>query len=268
MRRQTYPSRCHSRGIAAIVGVLLMVGILYTTVIPLFLYVNQVNNSYDKTVVDMKTVDQERSMEKLEVHAFGHNSTTAELDVFIISRCSIATNITRIWMVKMDLERVVLFDSTNHTSLPLQVNPSHQGILHIPPISNLVANDTYKIEVTTHRANKYAALTNPVKWTGTQWYTSVTRFEIEIIVETDKWGSEYYNTTIQGQGSHFNYTVRTSDPSHGNFFTILPVPFADMYEVTVYGTKGQNTYEVPPGKQLVSVNTAYPIALVSFYDRK
>jgi len=55
---------------STILGMLIFIGILFTCVMPFFLYINEVNSLYDQTVVEMKQEDQNRALENIEVYAY------------------------------------------------------------------------------------------------------------------------------------------------------------------------------------------------------
>jgi hypothetical protein len=57
---RTFRFRRKRRGVASVLGILIMVGILITSILPTFIYVNEVNNYYDRTVVDLRIADEAR----------------------------------------------------------------------------------------------------------------------------------------------------------------------------------------------------------------
>ena len=151
--------RKKNKGISTVLGILFMVGILLTAVIPLFIYVNEVNNYYDITTIDMKIVDDKRSMEDLDVFAFGHNQTSTAIDVFLVNRAPFSLNITRIWVIRTDLQKTLIFNSTNVVSLPLQLRASTQATIENLNLVTILENETidyFNIEVATERGKKYA----------------------------------------------------------------------------------------------------------------
>ncbi len=162
------------RGISTVLGVLLMVGILFTTIIPLFMYVNSVNNHYDTTVVNMGLADQERSMEDLTVYTYWENDSSA-VRLQLINDGSISINVIRIWVMSEDLERYHLFTSENVSTalnghdLPLHLNPSNQATIEnltltiIDPLNP--EKNVFYVEVTSDRGNVFASNTNPLRHT-------------------------------------------------------------------------------------------------------
>ena len=151
------------RGVASILGVLIMVGILITSILPTFIYVNEVNNYYDRTVVNLKIADEDRDYEDLEVHAYGHNATS--VDVLIINRAPLASNITRIWVMNTTLQDAWIYNSTNRPDLPLYLSASEQTSIRLDFTGINSEGTSYRIEVTTDRGNKFSSATNPLTYT-------------------------------------------------------------------------------------------------------
>jgi len=247
-----------------------MVGILFTTIIPLFIYVNEVNNYYDRTVVNMKIADQERSMEDLDVYAFGHSQTSEKIDVFLVNRGSVSLNVTRIWVMRKDLQKTLIFTSVNLSCLPLQLDASAQITIENLSLTTILESENlnyFNIEVATERGNKYPSITNPLHKTAFGWETGVQDFQIQVIVLSD-WGlNEYKVETIGADNSTSGfYDIVKSYQVHGDFFTIIPVPRAGSYNVTVWKWKGGG-YNAKVGNSTVVLLTwSHPSTLRKFDD--
>ena len=99
-------------GLATVLGTLIFVGILFTCVIPLFLYVNTVNSYYEKAVAEMRQFDQRHEMEDLEVYAYPNDGNT-ELNVYIRNRCALDVRVIRLWVNN------TFYDDTDLSDLPL-----------------------------------------------------------------------------------------------------------------------------------------------------
>ncbi|MCW4037197.1 MAG: hypothetical protein NWF13_00510 [Candidatus Bathyarchaeota archaeon] len=265
------------RGISTVLGVLLMVGILFTTIIPLFIYVNSVNNHYDTTVVNMGIADQERSMEDLTVYAFGRDET-CDINVLLVNEGSIAVNITRIWVMSMDLQRTNIFTSENVSAalnahdLPLQLNPSDKATVENLTLTIIVEDpdkDVFNVEVTTARGNVFASSTNPISYQGGEWGTGTNWPWLEVIVRSDE-GQDDFQVDVVGNSNNFTDTIH-SEHVLGDYFTILPVLKVGTFNVSVtrvtqksnpvvlYSEHGYATEELV-------LTEMYPIAMVIFID--
>ena len=261
--------RRKKRGISTVLGILFMVGILFTSVIPLFMYVNEVNNYYDRTVVDLKIADQERSMEDLTVYAFGHNETA--IDVFIINSGPISLNITHIWIMRKDLQDTLIFNSTNCEDLPLQLIASRQATIEnltlTPIITGTESMDYFNIEVATERGNKYSSQNNPIhRISSGEWESSTQELQIQVIVKSD-WGLDIYLVEVEGvDNSTSGFYDRTeSFQLHGDFFTIFSIPKIGSYNVTVNAWQGGG-YNRFVGESTAVLTWSHPNALRKFDD--
>ena len=254
MRLRSYRRR--RRGVASVLGILIMVGILMTSILPTFIYVNEVNNYYDRTVVDLKITDNERSLENLEVYAYGY--TEYEVDVFIINRAPLATNITRIWVMNSTLQDAWIFNSA--PDLPLYIVAANQTTLRLNFTGISVEGISYIIEVTTDRGNKFSSGTNPLTSASEgEWQTGTSEFKIQVLI-LSKLGSDDYGIAIHDyEGYSDNVDV---SGVQGQFFYIFDVPQAGVYNITVQNTK--KDYQV--GTIDVTLTWLRPTAFTQFDD--
>ena len=255
------------RGISTILGILFMVGILITSIIPLFMYVNEVNNYYDITVVDMKIADQDRSMEDLTVYAYGYNDTA--IVVFLVNRSPLSVNITRIWVMRWNLNRTSIFNSTIDSRLPIHIRASGQVSidLNIEDIIAIKDNlNSFNIEVATERGNKFSSQTNSlrriVEGEEYRWETGAFKFQISVIVLSDQ-GNDRYFIEIEGIYNTTHYDFVDSSTVQGQFFSIFTLPMPGTYNVTVSNIKGP-PYHV--GNSTVALSGIHPTAVRQFDD--
>ena len=258
MRKREYHKR---KGVASILGTLIMVGILMTTILPTFIYINEVNNYYDRTVVDLKITDNERSLENLEVYAYGH--TQNEVDVFIINRAPLASNISRIWISNNTLQDVWFFDLTNSSDqLPLYLVAAEQATLRLDFTGISVEESSYIIDVTTDRGNKFSSDTNPLTLaTGGEWQTGTSEFKIQVLILSNV-GSDDYRIDVNQSDSYTDFIEVTG--VQGQFFCLFDAPQAGDYNVTVTSTKG--TPHQVGDVIVVSLTWLRPTSFTSFED--
>jgi len=254
--------RRKKRGIASVIGILLMVGILITSILPTFLYVNEVNNYYDRTVVDMKIADDERSYENLEVHAYGYNTTA--VNVFIINRSPLAVNVTRIWVMEPSLLKYTIFNSTNFPDLPYQMSSSEQVTFALD-FSEIMSFEGFMIEVTTGRGNKFSSITNPLTYDSEseEWQTGTMEFHIQVIINSGP-GNDRFKIEIHGLNeTHYDY-IDSGNNIQGQFFTVFSVPLTGYYNVTASEKQGSNWDQI--GNETVVLTWIYPNAFCQFTD--
>ena len=253
---QFFYNRKGKRGISTVLGVLLMVGILFTTIIPIYIYVNAVNNYYDRTVVDMKIADQERSMEDLDVYAWGSSDTGDDIDVFLENKGSVSLNVVHIWAMRIDLVKTLIFTSQNVSSLPLQINPSNQatvGNLSLSTILESNETDYFNIEVTTARGNKFPSKTNPLHHNGGGWVSSSNPPWIQVIIRSSQDDDNYRVEAVCVESGE-SYPIEAYKV-HGSFSTIILVKDFGSYNVTVWniGPSPQGKINYKVGSRLLEL---------------
>ena len=198
---------------------LIFIGVLFTCVIPLFLYVNNVNSFYDQAVVDMRREDQEREMERLEVYAYPTDNNT-KLNVFVKSMCALEVRLVRVWV------NDTFYDEIDFPScLPVVLSGVSDG-----DISNITISSPgyFDVWVMTDRGNVFASLTNTIHVTNeTDWEPGAYNFGIHIfITEAGK-----YNVTVSND-SGFSEELE-SIKSAPTAYRMIPVPKPATYNVTV-----------------------------------
>ncbi len=259
------------RGITTLLGVLLMISILSSVIIPYFIYVNSVNNYYDATVVNMGIADQERGMEDVIVYAFGRDETY-DINVIIVNEGSISVNITRIWVMSMDLQRTNIFTSKNVSAalnahdLPLQINPSDQATIENLTLTIILDDpekDLFNIEIMTARGNVFASSTNFLGYNAGDWGTGMSWPWLEIIIRSDE-GQDDFQIDVVGISNDFTDTI-SSEHVLGDYFTIIPVFKIGDYNVTVTKTT-QKSNPVVLGTDTLVVTEMYPIGMAIFID--
>jgi hypothetical protein len=218
----------------------------------------------------MKIADDKRSMEDLVIYAFGHNQTGNAIDVFLINRGSISLNITRIWITRTDLQKILVFTPMNLSELPLQLMASSQATIGNLDLTSILEfdemKDYFNIEVATERGKKYASLTNALHKTPTGWETGTPDFRIQVIVLSD-WGLDEYKIEVEGDdnGTSGFYDILVSHQLHGDFFAVIPVPKAGSYNTTVWKWQGSG-YDEKIGSSIVVLTWSHPSSLRRFED--
>ena len=234
-----------------------------TSILPTFIYVNEVNNYYDRTVVDLKIADDERSKENLEIHAYGYNETW--INVFIINRSPLAVNITRIWVMEPSLQNYTLFNSTNRPAdLPYQMSSSEQVTFALD-FSEIITFNGFMIEVTTERGNKFSSITNPLTYDSgsNTWQTGTMEFHIQVIINSGP-GNDRFKIEIRGLNeTHYDW-IDSGNNVQGQFFSVFNVPLTGYYNVTASEKQGQDWSQI--GNETVILTWIYPNAFCQFID--
>jgi len=213
-------------GMATILGMLIFVGALFTCVIPLFLYVNQVNNFYDQTVVEMKHLDEDREREQIDLYAYPLSQSSSNVSVYVKNKCPLTVQIVRIWVNDQLFESSLLVPAMKYnTTEPIDINAM------LPE----EGTKSFRVKVTTSRGNTFSSLTNPLYYTagdGGGW-SGGTGFAINIVIEGDWFSS--YNIKV--------YNVANPEPPlcdedvwlflETSYFKRVDIPEPGTYHVTI-----------------------------------
>lgn len=89
-------------GISTVLGGILAVAIILTTVVPLLMYVRQVGFLYDTVSSDMRRADEEKMDEKLSAVAYLDANNAIMLN--ITNTCDLSISVIRVWVMPRDGE--------------------------------------------------------------------------------------------------------------------------------------------------------------------
>lgn len=215
MRRTLSRTRKANAGISTILGMLIFIGVLFTCVIPLFLYVNEVNNTYDRTVVEMKNFDGDKQTELLDVYAYPLGQSDPRICLYLKNKCPLVVEVKRVWI--------------NNDAFELSFNVSSMQFNTTDPIdvSSLLPTQgttDFKVKVTTTRGNSFASLTNPLTYTAESGWAGSVGFGINIVLEIER--SQWPHSPFWHKHVTYNFKVsNASNPSQ--------LPFYDESE-TIY----------------------------------
>ena len=132
------------RGVSTILGTIIFIGIMFTSVIPMMLVMKQADTIYTQKVHEMESRDDERSSEILVVNAFPVNSTSTELKIEVENIGVVSVKIIRVWINDVDYSENDIIKTGDTTD--------------IGPYGVAVENGTsYSIKVITERGNSFAS---------------------------------------------------------------------------------------------------------------
>ena len=94
MKNITYDKR---RGVSTILGTILFIGIVFSTIVPMTLVMKQADNIYERTIHEVKMNDLEKSTEELMIFAFGEAGST-DLTVYVMNRGANEVKVVHVWL--------------------------------------------------------------------------------------------------------------------------------------------------------------------------
>lgn len=208
MRIIRIPFLRDKRGISTIVGTMIFMGIIFTSIVPMYLVMRQADTIYDQKTAAMSSFDQERADEKIIVYAYPLNQTSNQLKATVKNTGAIAVTIVRLWI--------------NDTFYSLNVIVPPQGTMNLGSFSvNIDRSISYYIMVTTNKGNVFPSTSGTLYYSysdGT-WYTASLGISVNIandqgkydmLVKNMTWSDEYKSTGTEfGDVIHW-FEVATS----------------------------------------------------------
>jgi len=216
-------------GVSTLLGMLICVSILFSVVIPLFLYINMMNNLYNQTFLEMTELDQQRMMESITVFAYptaGHN-----ISVYIRNKCVLNVNVTRIWVTDLQNKTVHLLDES------LYLTPGSYSITLINA-SSLKLGASVNVDAATERGKVYASETNTLYLTAKgEW--EVLPYAIDIVIEGTGEGRKRYAVKAEQLDGEFGSPTGWSSAVSISTVGIIAqasvgVPSYGWYRLTTY----------------------------------
>lgn len=237
---------------------LLMVCMLFTAVIPLFLYVNRVNNLYNTTVQGDTDANQIKSLEELDVFAYPVGENFTLLNIIIKNTGVIPVKIVRLWVTELDTHATQFWDETEITEFQTEISPSTYQLIYNLSIADFgVGERSLFVKLTSERGNIFPSNSNPLLFTGEGWKGSTSDpFSIQFVFTNPKstgaWKIEgeikvWYNQSIDPDNLNITYyDVRDIDQlvQGEEFLQTAEVPYEGTYHIIVDITTPRGNGEV------------------------
>ncbi|MDP2901197.1 MAG: hypothetical protein Q8O47_09535 [Candidatus Bathyarchaeota archaeon] len=206
-------------------GTLIFIGILFTSVIPMFLVMKQADNVYTQKVYEMRNRDDERSKENVFVSAY--SGGVEALTVRIENKGNVPVKIVRVWFN----------DESFSVNVPIVSNSAATP----PPFTiDVVEGESVQVKVVTERGNVFYSISGPLLYTGGGWVT--VSLGVCVVIYNPK-GGQY---KIVLHNSTWSVTMYESkNQEWQDVITSNPVDKAGSYFVNVYEKKGSNWKELP-----------------------
>ena len=205
MSHPSYRLRKSKRGISTVLGTLIFVGILITSVFPTYLYINEVNSYYNRVTTNLSRSDQDRGRENLEVYAypvFFYNDTvyngTTKLNIYVRNRSTSPINITRIWI-----------NNTIPSIGGILLSVAGTSDLTIEQI-NIPSDGYFDVWVITDKGNVFASATNTIQIENGSWSGGIPPYMVNIIINKHS-GNRSYTINVTTDPPTLSYVHSTGE---------------------------------------------------------
>lgn len=245
--KATFSANAQKRGLATILGMLVTVGIFISAIIPLFLFVNNVNSYYNDKIEDMAFQDQLRAAEDLDVYAYPIGENFTEMNVQVKNMGTTPVKVERIWISEINLQTSQFWNETHIPTLQDSIPPATQITFQNLSLATFYNDEMLlSVKLTTERGSTFASRTNPIwisegGWTGDYSYP----YNIQFVLQSPKgqgtWKIEgeihvWYNTSIDGDNLDIIYykSVLMDQLVQGNvYLESAGLPYEGTYHFVV-----------------------------------
>ncbi|MFH0748613.1 MAG: hypothetical protein V1915_01645, partial [Candidatus Bathyarchaeota archaeon] len=140
-------------------GTLIFVGIIFTSVIPMYLVMKQADAMYDKKIMEITRLDDERDRENIEAFVYPTAPNSANLLVKIRNRCELAVKVVRLWINDVSSDwNVLTLNSMSEVTLDY-------------PVTQPELNSYYTFKFATERGRVYPSMTGTLYYGDGKWET-------------------------------------------------------------------------------------------------
>jgi len=218
------------KGISTIMGTLIFVGILFTSVIPMYLVMKQADNIYTQNVHKMEISDQERAREAIEAHTYPLTSTSNQLNVKVTNTGVVPVKIVRVWI--------------NDVSYSVSTSIASQGNAVLGPFTVTLQNGkAYVTTVTTERGNSFASTSPTLFYINNYWFTPSLGIHVIVLNQA----AAKYKICVYNEDKTWNSTkpYETQGTDNQDIAWTELVPTQGNYEVEVKKKVGGSWVDLP-----------------------
>lgn len=215
------------RGVSTVLGTLIFMGILFTSVIPMYLFMKQADTIYTQKIDEMKCLDEERAREEIDVCAYPLNETSDQLKVRVENKEAVSVTVVRVWI-----------NDVYHAQD--EMIPSMEKTVLGPFTVSLQPDSYYAVKVTTERGNIYASKSGTLYYTEGKWYTPSLGISVNIANDVGK-----YHIYVESTTYFDEYETQGTD--FGDVIHWFSVDIPDTYTVTIEKWVGASNWVDLPG---------------------
>ena len=221
---------------------LIVTAMLFMVVIPLFLYVNEVNTEYNVSSDEMDRLDHQRSMESLSVVAYPVENGSG-LNIYVYNRAALPTEVIRVWVTDVYNHTTRMYNVQANESM---ISPASDIIIHNINIASFGKTKLLKVKVVTRRGNTFSAINNPL-YISDQSETLPLNIQLCFYTGRETQFKRTVNVTCVNPNPNWNATFTIYQLIPGkegiNVYSSVGVPTFGLYLIQVYKS-GELVYAV------------------------
>ena len=154
---------------STILGTMIFIGIMFTAIIPMMLVMKQADTYYEKEVLEVKRLDEERGLESLLVYSYPEAPGSSKLELEVENESPVQISLVRVW-INDTYQNLTTVIGTMETKIIGPFNVSvHEG-----------TNSTFLMSVTTARGNTFPSSSGPIIYDGSDWVSEFLAIFVQI----------------------------------------------------------------------------------------
>ena len=159
MRITNIMFRKRGRGVSTILGTIIFIGIMFTSVIPMYLVMKQADVLFERKKLEVARLDEECEREAMELYAVPMSFNDPNwLNISAYNKCEVPIILVRLWV--------------NDTDIPLSVTIPSMGSVNVYDYEiNAVEGSSFQVRATSERGNVYVSETGTLSYNGGEWET-------------------------------------------------------------------------------------------------
>jgi hypothetical protein len=167
--------RRRKKGVSTILGTIIFIGIMFTTIVPMALVMKQADTIYAQRIHESTIDDQDRDKEAATIYGYPVSNVSSELMLNVENTGAVPFKVVRVWVNDENFS-----ESTMVASLESK---------EIGPYNVSIENGTsHVVKVTTERGNSFVSMSGSLYFDDGEWFTPF----FAIIVQINNEGANKY----------------------------------------------------------------------------
>ena len=233
--------RKRRRAVSTILGTIIFIGIMFTSIIPMMLVMKQADTIYTQKVHQMEIRDEEGVKEDVNVYVYPYQNDT-ELGVKVENIGNVPVIVVRVWLNDESFEvNGVVSAASDELFGPYNVSSIQNGT-------------TVDAKIVTERGNVFYCISGSLTWYESEGW-STTSLGICVIIHNTAGGE--FQVTLKNCSDDSTYLIYESHSKEwADVVASTPVDDPGSYEMIVKVKKGSNWKDVPGSP--VPADITYP----------
>ena len=225
--------RRRKKGVSTILGTLIFVGIMFTTIIPMLLVIKQADTLYAQRIHENTIDDQDRDKEAATIYGYPVTEDSSELMLYVENTGVVPFKVVRVWVNDENFSESVMVASLESKE--------------IGPYNVSIANGTsHVIKVTTERGNSFVSMSGSLYFDDGEWFTPF----FAIIVQITNEGTNKYQIWLDYKNGTENLVYPPSwEPNKVDsdylVSAIIPLETSGTYKIWVKKKIGSDWVGLP-----------------------